>query len=80
MTRVVKGIYDKVELDTGFFISDRDADLLCDWLGSYSDALEKAWQRANPNGNPRAAKHTKVRSFITAVARLRKGGETGLVS
>ena len=79
MTRVYKGIYDDVVLDTGFFITDKETDLLCDWLGFYADALEKAWTRANPNADAkvaRTAKHAKVRSFIKAVARKRKGDET----
>ena len=76
MTRVVNGIYDDIELETGFFITDKETDLIASWLGCYADALEKAFQRANPNADAkavRAAKHTKVRSFIAAVARKRKG-------
>ena len=73
MTRVVNGIYDTIELDTGFFITDKEADILCDWLGCYADALEKAWVRAGSQGNPKSAKHVKVRSFINAVARKRNG-------
>ena len=72
MTRVVNGIYDTVELDTGFFVTDKETDILCGWLGSYADALEKAWARNESQGNPKTAKHAKVRSFINAVARKRK--------
>lgn len=74
MTRVVNGIYDDVELDTGFFITDKETDLIASWLSSYADALEAAWKRANPNADPksaRSAKHRKVRSFVEAVARKR---------
>lgn len=72
MTRVVNGIYDDIVLDTGFFVTDKEVDLLCDWLAAYADALEKAWKR---NGSPAkpTPKHVKVRSFINAVARKRKG-------
>ena len=77
MTRVVNGIYDDIVLDTGFFIADKEADLLCDWLGSYAEALEKTWKRngAPPKPTP---KHVKVRSFINAVARKRKGDAQSL--
>ena len=71
MTRIVNGFYDDVVVDSGFFISDADADLLCSWLAAYADALEKAWIRNGSQGSPKAAKHAKVRSFIAAVARGR---------
>lgn len=77
MTRVINGIYDDVELDTGFFISDKETDLIASWLTCYADALEAAWKRANPNADPksaRGAKHRQVRSFVDAVARKRGGG------
>ena len=78
MTRVVNGIYDDVELETGFFVTDKETDILCSWLGCYAEALEKSFQRANPSADAkaaRAAKHNKVRSFIRAVERKRKGEE-----
>ena len=74
MTRVVNGIYDDIELDTGFFISDKETDLIASWLTCYADALEAAWKRANPPAAPksaRGAKHRQVRSFVDAVARKR---------
>ena len=74
MTRVVNGIYDDIELDTGFFISDKEADLIASWLTCYADALEAAWKRANPDADAktaRGAKHRQVRSFVDAVARKR---------
>lgn len=73
MTRIVNGIYDDLVMDTGFFISDQETDILCDWLESYASALERAWERSGSEGNPRTAKHAKVRSFIKAVTRKRKG-------
>ena len=74
MTRVVNGIYDDIELDTGFFISDKETDLIASWLTCYADALEAAWKRANPEADAktaRGAKHRQVRSFVDAVARKR---------
>lgn len=75
MTRIVDGIYDELVMDTGFFIKDKEADILCEWLAAYADALEKAWIRKGSQGNPKSAKHTKVRSFIRAVERKRKGDD-----
>lgn len=74
MTRVVNGIYDEIEIDSGFFITDKETDLIASWLTCYADALEAAWKRANPNADPksaRGAKHRQVRSFVDAVARKR---------
>lgn len=73
MTRIKNGIWDEVELESGFFITERDTDIICDWLKSYSDALEAAWRSKGSEGEERKAKHTKVRSFILAVERKRGG-------
>lgn len=72
MTRVVEGIYDDVELGSGFFISDRQADVIADWLESYAQALEKAWLRNGGTGDPSKQKHEVVRSYIRAVKKLRE--------
>jgi len=71
MTRVVDGIFDTAELDTGFFIPDNQVDLLCEWLGAYADALERAWVKNGSDGDPKIQKFNRVRSFLRAVERHR---------
>jgi len=72
VTRVVDGIYDTVELHTGFFLPDSQVDVICGWLDSYADALEKAWERKGSEGDPAKQKFAKVRSFKRAVEEGRR--------
>ena len=73
MTRVVKGIYDTVELETGMFITDKETDIICGWLESYANALEKSWVKNGSVGDPKKQKFVAVRSFQKAVERKRQG-------
>lgn len=74
MTRVVKGIYDDVTLDTGFFLADKEIDIVVDWLESYAKALESSWVKKGSEGDPRKQKFSKVRSFGAAINRNREQG------
>lgn len=71
MTRVIDGIMSDIVLDSGFLITDKDADILCDWLNSYAEALEKGWVKRGSEGDPKAQKYSKVRSFSRAVDKAR---------
>lgn len=75
MTRVINGIYDDVCIDTGFFLGDREIDILVEWLESYAKALENSWSRKGGEGDPGKQKFTKVRSFGAAVKRNRERGD-----
>lgn len=66
MTRVIGGIFDDVELGTGYFIPDKQIMLLREWLGCYADALEKGWVKRGSVGDPKHEKFAKVRSFLRA--------------
>lgn len=75
MTRVVKGIYDDVCLDTGFFLVDKEIDILVEWLESYAKALENSWVKKGGEGEPNKQKFAKVRSFGAAIKRNREQGD-----
>lgn len=74
MTRVVNGIYDDIELQTGFFIEDKRIDIIVGWLDSYANALEKQWIKNGSEGDPKIQKFAQVRSFKAAVERGRNTG------
>ena len=75
MTRVVKGIYDDVCLDRGFFLCNKEVDIVVDWLESYAKALENSWRKKGGEGNPSKQKFAKVRSFGAAIKRNREQGD-----
>jgi len=75
MTRVIKGIYDNVELNTGFFLPDAQVDIICGWLEDYAIKLEAEWVSSGSSGDPKRQTFAKVRSFKSAVCRDRNVSE-----
>lgn len=70
MTRIKNGFWSDVELEDGFFLTDKEVAIVTEWLECYAEALEKAWKRSGSPSDGKTPKHVKVRSFAKRVQKL----------
>lgn len=75
ITRIEKGIYDDIVMDSGYFIRDSTMNIINGWLDKYAKALENKWVKEGSQGDEKQQKHYKVRKFISLTGGVNEKGE-----